>query len=343
MLLQDLEIAPSVEFRSSRCFDVIAACHLLIDPSHHAYASKWAEDVRSKISASALDALRTLSTLPAQCLELAGLCCVVDDLDDVESLVRATSGTSPEEFVFWALGRRVPLGRISDHVRGKRSLAPFLLAPGRQEPALLNGLLKEPCRYRDAASTAWSAISPYVIEKSQSLHGREREWQHALRLKYMGIRKDVLALALELGLGDSGSDNGAGAWYFIVSWFLSPHRLRWADLQRCFVAPDWQEVSGESERERAEHLGKVVGALADTNRLIILRELARSRCSGRMLAPRLGVTPATMSHHLDVLVSAGLVTRESAGNGQVYSLDLAAIDAAVTEVRSYLSYGTKEA
>jgi DNA-binding transcriptional ArsR family regulator len=251
---------------------------------------------------------------------------------------------SRTEFVYWALGGRVALALVADHFEGRRSAAAILPGAGRYMAGMgwAHDLLRDPEAYRGAACALWRGIAGSVVEQCGELNAFYEESTRILVGKFESSGASVHEFALESGGDDLRSGGGAHVYCFILSWFLSPHRVRWCDLQRQFIVPDWREVCVGSEKDRAQSLGKVVGALADTNRLVIMRELCRSRSSGRALAPRLGLTPATTAHHLDVLMSAGLVSREAVGSAQVYSADLSAVDTAVREMRSYLSYGPRQ-
>src|SRR3982750_1720776 len=66
-------------------------------------------------------------------------------------------------------------------------------------------------------------------------------------------------------------------------------------------------------------------ALADENRLKIVGLLAQERYAGETLAERLGLTPATVSHHLARLAEAGLVGSQMVGHAKLYRLRLDAV------------------
>jgi len=68
-------------------------------------------------------------------------------------------------------------------------------------------------------------------------------------------------------------------------------------------------------------------ALADETRLKIVGLLASESYSGEVLAERLGIKPATVSHHLARLAEAGLVTARMDGHSKLYSLRLDAVHA----------------
>jgi DNA-binding transcriptional ArsR family regulator len=63
-------------------------------------------------------------------------------------------------------------------------------------------------------------------------------------------------------------------------------------------------------------------ALADENRLKIVGLLAQEAYSGEVLAERLDIKPATVSHHLARLAEAGLVEARMEGHAKLYRLRL---------------------
>jgi DNA-binding transcriptional ArsR family regulator len=63
-------------------------------------------------------------------------------------------------------------------------------------------------------------------------------------------------------------------------------------------------------------------ALADENRLKIVGLLAQAPYSGEVLAERLEIKPATVSHHLARLAEAGLVEAQMDGHAKLYRLRL---------------------
>ncbi len=63
-------------------------------------------------------------------------------------------------------------------------------------------------------------------------------------------------------------------------------------------------------------------ALADENRLKIVGLLAQDSYAGEVLAERLDIKPATVSHHLARLAEAGLVEARMDGHAKLYRLRL---------------------
>jgi ArsR family transcriptional regulator, arsenate/arsenite/antimonite-responsive transcriptional repressor len=87
--------------------------------------------------------------------------------------------------------------------------------------------------------------------------------------------------------------------------------------------------SSLSERRAAE-LETVIKALADRHRLRIVNLLLRAGGEAVCVCevqPLLGLSQGTVSHHLKLLVEAGLVERESRGTYSYFSLVPGALDA----------------
>lgn len=74
-------------------------------------------------------------------------------------------------------------------------------------------------------------------------------------------------------------------------------------------------------RDAAERLSAELAVLAEPHRLLVLRHLRRGARSAGFLATAVGMSPSLASHHLSVLISAGLVTRRQKGSFVCYAAD----------------------
>ncbi len=90
-------------------------------------------------------------------------------------------------------------------------------------------------------------------------------------------------------------------------------------------------LAGSSlDENRAAELESVLKALADRHRLRVVNLLLRADGEAVCLCeiqPLLGLSQGTVSHHLKLLVEAGLVVRESRGTYSYFSLVPGALDA----------------
>ncbi len=80
-------------------------------------------------------------------------------------------------------------------------------------------------------------------------------------------------------------------------------------------------------RERVERMSHLLNLLSEPHRLQILRQLRAGARPAGFLAKAVGVSPSLASHHLAVLVDAGLVTRRHVGTFVCYAADRARVKA----------------
>lgn len=74
-----------------------------------------------------------------------------------------------------------------------------------------------------------------------------------------------------------------------------------------------------------ERLCSDLGVLAEPHRLLVLRHLRRGARSAGFLAQAVGMAPSLASHHLAVLLDAGLVTRRRQGHFVCYAANRPAV------------------
>jgi biotin operon repressor len=93
-------------------------------------------------------------------------------------------------------------------------------------------------------------------------------------------------------------------------------------------------MSDDSESDPMAALVRLFKGLADPTRLRMIAAMVdRPRC-GQDLAAEVGVTPATVSHHLRVLAEAGLLSETRQAPYTFYQLDLERLQGAVKAVSS---------
>ena len=78
-------------------------------------------------------------------------------------------------------------------------------------------------------------------------------------------------------------------------------------------------------------------ALADPTRREILRALRAGDLSAGDIAARFEMTAPSISHHLNVLKDAGLVTAERAGRHIIYSLNSTTLQDLMSELLEFVN------
>ena len=85
------------------------------------------------------------------------------------------------------------------------------------------------------------------------------------------------------------------------------------------------DIFRKSPMDNRKRLVSLLKVLADESKLEILALLKEKRRYGRELAKELNLTTATISHHMDILTSCGLVTLNKEMNRIYYEIDENAI------------------
>ena len=95
-------------------------------------------------------------------------------------------------------------------------------------------------------------------------------------------------------------------------------------------------VGGGLRRDEAEKLARLLKAVADPTRLRLLSIVSAhtdgEACVCELTEP-LELTQGTVSHHLKVLVDAGILTREQRGKWAYYAIVSDALNAIATAIQ----------
>ncbi len=197
----------------------------------------------------------------------------------------------------------------------------------------LDDLLNEFVPYIDKA---WHALSPYT----EALEGAADRWTERMRARQesgtvgdyftqAGLKLDDQPLLLR---PSPCRFNAIGMQGDAVT-LPGDQRL----TVECGVFVD--EICGYIRRRQEDEgaLLRFLHALDDKNRLSILRALMESPRNGRELAELTGLKPATISHHMDELVSATLVSIEKRGVSILYALNGNRVSEGLDAVKRSLS------
>jgi DNA-binding transcriptional ArsR family regulator len=91
-----------------------------------------------------------------------------------------------------------------------------------------------------------------------------------------------------------------------------------------------------NDENQSRILCQFLKAISDENRLTILKQLSLQPSYGQDLAKKLGLTPATVKHHLALLEGAGLVRTSKAEHKIYYAIDRNALALGFEDVKTYL-------
>jgi len=81
------------------------------------------------------------------------------------------------------------------------------------------------------------------------------------------------------------------------------------------------------------YLNEIFGALTDPTRLKIVKLLSRKDLAASELGEHFDITAPSLSHHLSVLLQAGLICQDRQGRWLIYSLKKGVLDKVAEQVR----------
>ncbi|HWI64578.1 MAG TPA: metalloregulator ArsR/SmtB family transcription factor [Symbiobacteriaceae bacterium] len=237
------------------------------------------------------------------------------------------------------LGDRVDLFGLAIELETGASLpTPDLLRRYQEKDAAGGALLL----------TYWEAISPEVGARAgllaESIHKAMAKLAETDPLTFIchysdrvSVAGDGEAIILHWGKGMRVPLADLERILFVPSAFC-PRRLmfyRLGPIQIFFYDPLYEEPRQIEEAPESLVLG--FSALADANRLKLLRLIARETLPAQEMARQLDLNESTVSRHLRLLIEAGLVGRErQEGKFIYYSLQPERLDTLLQAVKAYL-------
>lgn len=102
------------------------------------------------------------------------------------------------------------------------------------------------------------------------------------------------------------------------------HGLRWdfAD-SRIYFGVYYEALTNLIQKysDQSASLVSRLKSIGDKSRLEILRSLKAGECNGQDISEKLGLAPATISHHMNLLTNEGFVTTTKRGTSTYYTLN----------------------
>lgn len=89
-------------------------------------------------------------------------------------------------------------------------------------------------------------------------------------------------------------------------------------------------------------LDKTLKALSDPTRREILQMLNEKRLSAGDIAAAFNITKPSVSHHLNILKNADLVSAERDGQNIIYSLNSSVVQEFVSEMMNFFKVGEED-
>lgn len=325
--------------KTSPVFELINAFHVLVLPEHHGFLKPWADNIRQRLTDEEIDVLDLLSRAYGQGCEMNGCVFDIGEFDSCDRFLNKFGEYEITDFLYSFLEENVGRDKIKecmDSPRDSFEILRNLLGDwmGTREIIVCASIIDR--RY-DIHKCILSMLSKIYskdfidIIKSQEKN-YELQVQSALdRLKSV----QPLDLAQEIMGKKFARISNYSKYYFIPSYFLYPHNIR--VFNDDILVQIFSYGHDESFLEnKLEEISSCLQVVSDKTRLKILRLLISGKSYGKVIASRLNLTTATISHHLDILKEAGLVTEERTENVKYFIYNEGRVEEIMQALQDYL-------
>ncbi len=307
--------APTIEVRSSVTVELISAIHYLSDRSHHSFGEKLGSTLLNILSIDSLKMLKILSGMRLQGLELFEFVIKERAFDDVELLIERLNKYNDMSFIYNFLGEALEHSEIQSICDGSYSLKMLQ----EEKPRLVNDNIRgfehlffSTSQFRtDIINLMREMNNSILTSKLGTLKQDYCKQSEKVRCKLKD--KNPMEASQEIMDRQFKRVYDFSEYYFVPSYFISPHKIRvfCSDAQIVVFALDQNQ---SAINEIGDKISLVFKIISDRTRLEILREIIAEPTYGKLLAEKLNLTTATISHHIEVLKSINLISEKRIKN-----------------------------
>jgi DNA-binding transcriptional ArsR family regulator len=328
---------PIIKVNSSLTIELAAAIHYLSDRGHHSFSEKLANTLLNKLSIDSLKMLKVLSGMRLQGLELFEFIVKERAFNDVDILMQKISDYDDINFIYTLLGEVLDYSIIQEVMQDEQKLIKLL----QDKPNLTNcnvkefGLLfyKTKSFKEDIVKLISEMNNSTFVNKLDSL--KEDYSKHIEKMKARVKDKKPMDVSQEIMERQFKRKFDFKEYYFIPSYFIAPHKIRvfCLDAQMVVFALEKKESPINEVGDRISLVFKII---SDRTRLEILRAITSEPTYGKLLAEKLNLTTATISHHIEVLKSVQLIKEKRIKNIKYFEANSEEIKKIFDEGLEYL-------
>ncbi len=337
-----LEVATQEKYPEVRVFysavaELIMLVNVLADPHHHASEQQEARKVSDHLSQESKYFLEKVSELPFQGIEFLELLLDCQAFDRIEEFVKAIRKYDSIRFIRSMTGGKLEKDQITQLMEDRQALPqrlsdlPWVY---RGKMSVYENLLFETSAFKESLIALLQDIyTSYFINIEPDLESRCQDAIKTLHKELSG--NSPYAVAEKIMNRKISEDPSVKMIFFLPSYYVNPHYIMaYNRTSRMFL---YDMRKNEQHKGRAnQKLSSALKALSDPTRLEILRLLILQPSYGKILADRLRLTTATISHHLDILHSAGLIQENRDGNTKYFRADEGEMQRLLTDLNDYL-------
>ncbi|HUV85354.1 MAG TPA: winged helix-turn-helix domain-containing protein, partial [Methanosarcinales archaeon] len=298
---------------------------------------KLANTLLNKLSIDSLKMLKILSGMRLQGMELFEFIVKERAFDDIALLMQKISSYDDENFIYTLLGEVLDCSTIQQVMVDDQKLNKLM----QDKPNLTNCNMQEfgllfynTKRFKeDIVKLIGEMNNSIFLNKLDSL--KEDYSKHIEKTKIRVKDKKPMDVSQEIIEKQFKRKFDFREYYFIPSYFIAPHKIRvfCSDAQMVVFA---LEQKGSPINEVGDRISLVFKIISDRTRLEILRAIISKPTYGKLLAEKLNLTTATISHHVEVLKSVNLIKEKRIKNIKYFEANSEEIKKIFDEGLEYL-------
>ncbi|HWI62901.1 MAG TPA: helix-turn-helix transcriptional regulator [Symbiobacteriaceae bacterium] len=336
----DVQPESQMHFLTAPALETVFALGALAKPDRRPFVAAWAAEVEAQLTASEREHLQTLRGLPEHFVigDLAFTHRCFQDVNLLAAYVREKADWvnfllygffKPEQIAAWQAA--------PDGASRLRQEHPWLWGG---DEAVLDLILHRGDDLREAVATLLPRV--WELGVAPMLPRLEPLWAKTIaQAREEAEGKDPKSFAFGV-YGKAfarryGPDHVFPQYLFAPTYFFSPMKVAFFEPDLALVTLDCRLGPWAMQTAR-NRVAEGLRAVAEENRLEILRLLTMDKGFGGWVAGRLKLNPATVTHHMNLLRKSGLLKEDEGppGAAKYYRTDREAVRRLIQLLEDYL-------
>lgn len=326
--------SPEIKAYYSPVIEIVCAIHILTDPAHHQFESKWAEDLLGKLSKEERHSLEIIKRFPTGGIELLNFVLDSGVLEDIDKFIDYIKSADILDFYYYILNEEVDKSKIQKaFTETKERYKIQEKVKWIIEEENLMDFFDNPDNIKSNTLNIFEAINKNGFVGKLALV--KDKMQEGIKYVNLFLGKDNIEAVLEKISGrPRKSFQGYKEYNIIPSYFVSPRFIRIYSGDKLFIVFDCR-VTRDKKEALLDELSSVLKVIDDKSRMEILRILVNNKSYGKALSDIIGISTPTISHHLEILKQAGFVKEEKIRNIKYFIADKEKLKLVIENINKY--------
>lgn len=329
---------PIIKVLKSKTVELIAAIHVLADCKHHNYAKDRAENMYKRLKEKELlNLLVLISKLNMKGLEFIEFVLDSEEFEDIDKLILSIKSYDDIEILYKLFSEEFSFDEIAEMVSDIKSVD-VIIKEKEYTHYLEANNVKDIIKNLDLIKNNIDRLF-YCVDNnkfSKQFNDIDIFYEEGIReINYMLMKNKPLDVAQKIMGKKFQRVSDYKKYFFIPSFFISPHNIRIFNKECNILIYDTRSFNIDL-KEKSKDIVKALKVVSDATRLEILRQLISSPTYGKILASRLNLTTATISHHLEQLKKVDLIVEERVKSTKYFKANIENIENLFESAMNYL-------